>query len=352
MKHLLVAGMLAAITATATAADPDVSKLAKDLSSNDVSVRVAAAEKLAELDADDLRPAREALVGAMRDEYFDVRKPAARAVAKLGPSAVGGLVDVLREGESWSQQSAAEALGLMGPAAGEAASALADALKEAEAPEQTMWLAWALGRMSAEAKSAVPVIAETLEEEKSYAARYLAQALGRIGATSPEAIDALMAAMKRGASGATEALGEAGPAAGKALLAEWKANRHNKRYCYGLIEAIGQVGPDANAAVPELIEEVKGRTDQWFVALAARSLGKIGPGAYKAVPALVKVAADHGYADARRSAAWALGEIDVTNAGVTDALDKAAASKNESVAAAAREALEKLKASARTKDDD
>ncbi len=107
------------------------------------------------------------------------------------------------------------------------------------------------------------------------------------------------------------------------------------------IEVLKELGPEARGAVEALIHVTR-TGDQWFRALAAQVLGGIGKDALPATKTLV-VLLDHGYADARMCAAEALGRIGAVDAEAFRALERLTKDEDEKVAAAAKEALERLR---------
>jgi HEAT repeat protein len=197
-----------------------------------------------------------------------------------GQEDVPPLVKALREGDGRARAEAAEELGLIGPPAAAALSALREAAKGAD-PRALVGAALALARIDAKEQGAAPVIAAAFKDR------------------APEARAA-----------AAAALGSLGPAAGKAVPELAKAlGGGDPRVRWAAADALGQVGPGAKAAVPALLDALKDG-DAGVRALAAQALGEIGRdgGAKDAVPALVKGLRDP-ERQVRRQAAWALAKV-------------------------------------------
>jgi len=112
---------------------------------------------------------------------------------------------------------------------------------------------------------------------------------------------------------ATEALGEIGPTAVKAVphLLNALRNIHNNSYVReAAAKALGKIGPAAVKAVPYLVNALGNRK---ICETAAEALGKIGPAAIKAVPHLVKALVDNNdYPDICGAIKESLDKIDPT----------------------------------------
>lgn len=100
------------------------------------------------------------------------------------------------------------------------------------------------------------------------------------------------------------------------------------------------IGPEAAAAVPSLVEILRGE-DPWRRSQAAEVLGEIGPAATAAVPALSQAVQDRDET-VRMHAASALGKIGVPVRSVVIALASVLENQDEAVEAAAHFAFEEI----------
>jgi HEAT repeat protein len=175
--------------------------LIQELKAPDSATRTSAAEALAGIGpaAVDAAPA---LADALKDQNARVRVRASIALAKIGPratAAVPALIQALSDNLDWlsPREYAARALGEIGPEAGEAVPALTRVLTESDAaaeakPASTRerWRGYhaqmraaaaeALGKIGPEAKEAVPVLREALEDKDEGVRQAAAEALQRI----------------------------------------------------------------------------------------------------------------------------------------------------------------------------
>jgi len=229
----------------------------------------------------------------------DTDLPAVRTAAK---QAVPTLVAALQS-DRWLPQNAAEALGLLGPAAKDAANALTRALENTNGGIRKR-AARALVRILP-ADEAVPVFVRLLKHENPDYATTAAEALALLGPQARSAAPVLRRCLDiepvYDASGlndkyrwlryaAIEALGRIGTASDEVVPALITQLTHENDYARrDAAEAIGRIGPEAKAAVPALIQVVnRGDESAEFAAIAA--LGQIGPAAHAAKAALVKLA--------------------------------------------------------------
>ncbi len=316
----------------------DLESWTEKLSSDDVKTRVHAVESLGEMGAD-AAPAADQIARRLSDPYWDVRKAAARALAKIGPKATDAIGKALRSDDYWTPLYAAEAAGRMGPAAAAVVPDLVAAMDDADS-ERMVWIGWALSKMGSHAAPAVPAMVREFKQADTFAAHYLAEAIGGVGPDAIEAAPALLSRVSE-CEQAGKALGDLGPEAVNMVIRRWK-NSKDKKKTWALMEAVATMGPAAKAAVPLYEKQLTDGIDQWFTALAARCLGKIGPPAEAATDELVGVLTSHGYADARQAAAEALGRIGQDDENIRDALRKATKDKSDAVAAEAKQALESL----------
>jgi HEAT repeat protein len=106
---------------------------------------------------------------------------------------------------------------------------------------------------------------------------------------------------------------------------------------------LSRLGPDAQAAVPALIERLKGEAP--VRQNAAVALGEIGPAAKDAVPALIETLRDPEWT-VRRQAAVALGRIGPDAKAALPALERLRRDRDNLVRKAAEEAVGRIRANA------
>jgi HEAT repeat protein len=121
--------------------------------------------------------------------------------------------------------------------------------------------------------------------------------------------------------------------------AELEAMLHSAEPTVQMQGAFGlsRLGPEARAAVPALIEALKGK-DTLVRAHAALALGRIGPQASPAVPVLTELLGDPEWT-VRRQAALALGRIGSEARMAIPGLEKLGHDPDQLVRQAAQEAL-------------
>jgi HEAT repeat protein len=197
-------------------------------------------------------PAVPALIQALGDSGWEVRRAAAWALGKLGdPQAVPALIQAL--GDDWYDVRAAAA--------------------------------WALGAIGD--PQAVPALIQALGDDWYDVRAAAAWALGAIG--DPQAVPALI-----------QALGDWGElikALGVSLEGEWSENAR-----LAAAEALVKIG---TPAVSPLIQALGDRSENVRLA-AAEALGKLGDP--QAIPALIQALGDRNW-DVRRAAQQAIQQI-------------------------------------------
>jgi HEAT repeat protein len=198
------------------------------------------------------------------------------------------------------------------------APALVDAFKKEKDARVRYEIAWALGKMGADAVAAVPELTAALaDKEVAYRA---AQALGEIGPAAKPAIPSLVAALAKPeiTHVAAAALGKVGLDAMPALLDATKSKESIVRA--GVAEALGELGArfltsrvsaggagPAQKIVPILSALLKDADDDVRYRTAA-ALKALGAQAAPAVPVLVAALKDK-KRDVRNQSAQALGRI-------------------------------------------
>jgi HEAT repeat protein len=163
-----------------TTADDPLPALVAALQSADPTDRLKAAKDLGRLGwlARDAMPA---LVGALTDTEQKVRETAAQAIGGMGPDAVPALCDILRHDDKYVRRHAVWALAKLGPLARPATADLCAALNDAD-PRTASGAAQALGSMGADGADAVPALAEAMRGTNIVLCRLAAKALSQIGA--------------------------------------------------------------------------------------------------------------------------------------------------------------------------
>ena len=228
------------------------------------------------------------------------------------------------------------------------APALVDAFKKEKDARVRYKIAWALGKMGADAAAAVPdLIAALADKEVAYRA---AETLGEIGPAAKAAIPPLIAALAKPeiTHAAAAALGKVGRDAMPALLDATKSKESIVRA--GAAEALGELGGRSPAShvggggaepaqkiVPTLSALLKDANDDVRYRAAA-ALKALGAQAAPAVPALVAALKDK-RRDVRNQSAQALGRL---GSAAVPALVEALADKESIVRAGAAEALGEL----------
>ena len=270
------------------------------------------------------------LSAALRDTDADVRREAARALARLGAraSAAGPELQGLlsRESEPAVRAEVARALVALGGAAGAPVEALVVGLLDAArgSGERDMPDVTLVDALAEEGHAAVPGILAGLRDADAGVRWHAAAALMHLGRQAAGHAAALRQAMDdpvwivRNAAG--RALEEVcGPDDVPALVqAVGDASVETR---YHAARALARQGLDAAPAVPALVVAL--RDEDWEVRTeAVRALAKTGNAAAAALPDLVSVLGGDADPQVREAAAWALGAIDPPPA-ATEALRRA-----------------------------
>jgi len=207
-------------------ADDPLPLLIKALRSRTATDRVRAAKDLGRLGS----LARDALTPLsvlLRDDDAKVREAAAQAVGQMGAAALPALREMLAHSDKYVRRNAVWAMGKLGVEAKPALDALCRALKDAD-PRTASGAAQAIGNMGEIAVDGIPALTEAMRGTNIVLCRLAAKALSQIG---KPAVSTLVAHLQH-----------ADPfVRGEAAL------------------AIGWLGPAARAAVPYLIQLVRGR---------------------------------------------------------------------------------------------
>jgi HEAT repeat protein len=293
-----------------TTADDPLPALVRALRSQSPFDRARAAKDLGRLGWL-AREALPALGTALHDEDAKVRESAAHAIGLMGPEALPSLVGMLLHEDKYVRRHAVWALGKLGPLARPALGDLCQSLKDSD-PRTASGAAQAIGAMGADGAEAVPQLAEAMRGTNIVLCRLASKALSQIG---PPALATLIAHLQH-----------ADPfVRGESAL------------------AIGWMGAAARSAVPFLARVVRGPDSALVRTPAPPSItppvielpssGTLTP------PQVIDggdVSAD---VNCRAFAAQALGRIGSAAAGALTDLRDAATYGPESVRTAAQQAI-------------
>jgi HEAT repeat protein len=161
------------------------------------------------------------------------------------------------------------------------ASFVADAMKADKSPAIRAAAAATLGRMGANARTAINVMIESLKDQEPTVRAAAAEALGRIGDEARSAIPRLIPLLKDQDPGVRLAA------------------------AFGL----GRIGPEAATAVPDLAQVLATDSDAAVRKEAARAFALLGLDAKAAIPALAKALREDKSEEVRQHAALALGKM-------------------------------------------
>jgi HEAT repeat protein len=201
------------------------------------------------------------------------RQLAIRALSELAPdeTVVPALVGVLKDKNIENRRLAAASLGAMGAKAREAVPALIAMLQEEEAPDQAEKLpplemfpgqrgmgmesaARALGEIGPDAAAAVPALLQALKSNATRSAA--ARSLGKIGPAAKSAVPALIELLSQNNDSqgyVVEGIGGIGPDAVAAVPALIQLLQNNSPAVrMSAAKALGRIGPAAKSAVEGL----------------------------------------------------------------------------------------------------
>jgi HEAT repeat protein len=166
-----------------------------------------------------------------------------------------------------------------------------------------------LGRLGAEAKAAVPVLAAALRDREAGVREQAALALGKIGHAAWTAAPGLGQALKDRDAGvrrqAARSLGELGPDAHAAVAPLLGALGEHDLHAEAF-QALVKMG---KPAVPDLVEALQDRSHYQLRLSAIAILGRLGPDAAAAVAPLSDLAEKEQYKSLRQAAQDALQKI-------------------------------------------
>ncbi len=295
-----------------TTADDPLPALVAALRSAEPSERLRAAKDLGRLGWL-AREAMPALVGALADDEQKVRETAAQAIGGMGPEALPALCDILRHDDKYVRRHAVWALAKLGPLARPAAPDLCAALNDPD-PRTASGAAQALGSMGADGADAVPALAEAMRGTNIVLCRLAAKALSQIG---PPAVATLIAHLQhadpfvRGESAL--AIGWVGAPARAAVPFLARVVRGGDpllRTPAPPAHTPPPGGPSSQTVTPPQIPESTEQTAEVSCRVfAAQALGRIGAAAAGALHDL-REAADYGPEPVRQAASAAVRQIE------------------------------------------
>jgi HEAT repeat protein len=347
--RLTIAGILAMLKSDAAPAIPALTARLKD---EDNHVRAAAAQTLGVIGPES-RKAIPELVHALRDSDL-VRSSAVGALRKiysefkpLPPEALEfykpvlpELIEDLSSSESWLRRASAIEIGRMGADAKSAVSALATLLGDKQEYMNREAAAVALQKLGPDAQPAVPALIEALKDTGGVVAYESTKALGAIGPGAKAAVPALTEALKderilirNGAAVALGYIGKDAQAAADGLLAMLKDKESSLRIAAA--EALGRIGADSAKTAPVLIECLN---DEAVIKPAIQALGDMTPSPPNAIPGLISALKNRN-AEVRLAAVDVLIKFAPRPPEISSALAAAMKDRDENVHLAAAKAI-------------
>lgn len=319
----------------------------------DETLRLLAAEALGRVGS----VAAGRLRNMLADQGFPERWLAALALGRMGAQArdaANELAKAVLDDDQEVGSAAAAALGQLGPAAEGIVPQLCDSLAKVtgETRLNVGWALWqinkhpwapqvaaqtlaspelhvrlgsalALGRLGPDAKDAVPLLIQAIEDKNEQVCAAAALALAQIGPDAGSAVDALRKSLSRVNGEARLNVGWAlwrirqDPWGPQVLAQTLEYPDPNIRRDSAAL--LGHIGAGAKEAVPALTTVLADKTTA-VRAAAAMALGQIGAEAKSAVPALVEVLED-AVGETRLNVAWALWQIERSSLAVPHLLE-------------------------------
>ncbi len=272
-----------------TTADDPLPALLGALRSSCVMERLRAAKDLGRLGWL-AREALPALVAVLHDTDPRVRESAAQAIGLMGPDALPTLVAMLDHGDKYVRRHAVWALAKLGPLARPALVNLCQALKDAD-PRTASGAAQALGNMGAEAADSVPALAEAMRGTNIVLCRLASKALSQIGLPAlPTLIAHLHHADPFVRAESALAIGWMGPAAVAAIADLVQVVRGPQATVAEVTDTSGPAQPvlstlpDSQAVTPPQVGDAGALSPEVNCRVyAAQALGRIGPAAATAL---------------------------------------------------------------------
>jgi HEAT repeat protein len=249
---------------------PTTDELLQQLKDPDTRTRRLAAEALGKQKVEAAVPA---LVDLLKDKNVGVRDAAIKALAAIGPKSVSALAGVL-EGEDAARDAALAALERLGVGAKGAVDALTRTLK-GKKTDIRIRAAVILGKIGADAKSALPTLFETAKETANVGP------IIRRNLPSGVAAAAIEAALKIDPN--------CGEALAKAVLPDLTAALKSKDTAtlQAVGSALAKLGKHAKSVLPEL-EEAQKRADGFAEYAIRDAIVAAGGDATKLIAAVVR----------------------------------------------------------------
>lgn len=295
-----------------------VPALTESLKSDDVKVRIAAAQALAEI-GPAAKPAVSRLLNqALYDPVEYAAIEAARALRSIdlvtARQAMVASLQMLREVDVQTRRKACAVLGGLGPVAKPAVSDLSDLLTDADDTVRVHAVG-ALGEIGIPAALVIPALAKALRDP-AQAVRHRALSQFAFSVPPTEAVvpdltrlledkDRGIATLAQAALNSPHRQAKDRTAVYVTMLQMGSVNDYTLRQ-------LAQLGPEASGTVPAVVPVLKHERPLYRY-LAAEVLGAIGPGAKDAVPALIAALQDQDPV-VQGSAADALETIDTPEA--------------------------------------
>ena len=301
---------------TTTTADP-LPDLIRTLRSRTPADRIRAAKDLGRLGSL-ARESLPTLVGLLRDDEAKVREAAAQAVGQMGTGALAALSGMLAHSDKYVRRNAVWAMGKLGSLAQPALPALCRALKDTD-PRTASGAAQAIGNMGEAGADAIPALTEAMRGTNIVLCRLAAKALSQIGMQALSALVAHLQHADPFVRGeAALAIGWLGADAKAAVpyLAQVLRGREPRSLrdtpppAGSLSRALvdgSEEQPDSTTPIANPIADSSSPEEACRV-YAAQALGRMGPAAFAAVPEL-RIASRTGPDSLRHAAAHALNQI-------------------------------------------
>ena len=290
------------------AGDEAIPALIQGLRDADPLARWGAAMKLAEKSGQ-VKDAAPALALSSKDKDFMVRLASFRALGKIGAPAVPALVGLLKEKEGEVRRSAATTLGSLKSAGKDAVPALLEALGDTSSDAASRGAsAEALGSVGGGDSKIISALIGHLGDKESEVAVGASFGLGQIGVPAVPPLVKILRNGKPGeqtqAAWAVAKIGAAAKDAVPALI-PLLAKKEDEDLGWAVAAALGAIGEGVREAFPALVDLGKsGKGEAKAAALSA--LAKVDPA--KAVPVLIEALKDRD-PNARYSAVRTLGDL-------------------------------------------
>ncbi|WP_419193651.1 HEAT repeat domain-containing protein [Kolteria novifilia] len=189
-----------ALTTMGPAAKDAVPALMKATKSDDLSLKTHAVVALGNI-GPAAKPAIPNLVDILKNaEKYTTRSEAAGALARIGPAAIPALIKLVEDDKDVAvKETAVRALGQIGPPAQSVLPQVLEVAKVNDDPTLRRAIFVAFGQIGLDDKSraiVIPMLIDALSKDRVEARYNAAYALGRMGAKAKQAIPALKATAK------------------------------------------------------------------------------------------------------------------------------------------------------------